>query len=127
MWIDRRFQRVDTTFSYRRRDFSLGVPGKPMVWNWIQVKDRGVRGIVKGGLGHIVKLVFPGRIVTLFAGGNVSDVVGSASVQSGGGSTGTARVVFRRSKLDWTQMRDKDRMMPLPAKVTSLATLSKAV
>ena len=98
-----------------------------MVWNWIQVKERGVRAIVKGGLGHVVKLVFSGRIVTLSVRGNVSDVVGSASVQSGCGSTGTARVVFRRSKIDWTQMRDEDRMMPLPAKMTSLATFSEAV
>ena len=80
------------------------------------MKDRGVKAIVKGCLGHIVKLVFSRSIVTLL----VRDVVGSASVQSGGGSTGTARVVFRRSKIDWTQTRDKDRMMPLPAKVTSL-------
>ena len=80
------------------------------------MKDRGVRAIVKGCLGHIVKLVFSRSIVTLL----VRDVVGSASVQSGGGSTGTARVVFRRSKIDWTQTRDEDRMMPLPAKVTSL-------
>ena len=76
------------------------------------MKDRGVKAIVKGCLGHIVKLVFPARIATLLVRGNVSDVVGSASVQSGGGSTGTARVVFRRSKIDWTQTRDEDRMMP---------------
>ena len=53
--------------------------------------------------------------------------MGSASVQRGGGSTGTARVVFRRSKIDWTQTRDEDRMMLLPVKVASLATFGKAV
>ena len=93
------------------------------------MKDKGDIAIVKGCLGHIVKSVFPGRIVTLFVRGNVSDVVGSACVKSGGGCTGAARVVSRRSKINWIQTRDEDedRMMLLPAKVTSLATFGKAV
>ena len=84
------------------------------------MKDRGAMAIVKGCLGHIVKLVFPGRVVTLFARENASDVVGSASVQSGGRSTGTARVYFRRTKIDWTQTKDENRMMLLPTKLTGL-------
>lgn len=83
--------------------------------------------IVKGCLGHVVKLVFPGRVVTLFARENASDVVGSVSVRSSGGSTGTARVYFRRTKIDWTQTKDENRMMLLPTKVAGLAKFGKAV
>ena len=83
--------------------------------------------IVKGCLGHVVKLAFPGSVVTFFARKNAKDVVGSASVQSGGRSTGTARVYFRRIRIHWIQTKDENRMMLLPIKVAGLATFGKAV
>lgn len=83
--------------------------------------------IVMGCLGHAVKLVFPVRIVTFSVRGNSSDVLGLASIGSGGGSIGTAKAILRRSQIGWPHTKDEDRMLLLPAKVTSLATFGKAV
>lgn len=68
-------------FTYRRRDFCFGEPGEPMRWNQTQVKSWGVIGIVKGWMGHIVRLVYiVGRtVVMVLLRGNVSDVAESGN------------------------------------------------
>ena len=100
-----------------------------MLWNQIQVKEGGVREILKDCLGHIFRSVIGSRPVILSFRGNLSDVVGSASIESDGesGFTGTARAAFKRSKIEWTRTKDKYSMMPLATKGTSLATFGNVV
>ena len=70
-------------FSYRRRDFCLGVPGRPMRWNQIQVRSRGAIGMVKGWMGHMATLVFVARtVVTVSLRGGASDVAESSIIES---------------------------------------------
>ena len=83
-----------------------------------------MRGIVKGCRGHAASLVvFPGTTVMLSFRGNMSVVVGSLISESDCDSAwiGTASAVSRKNKIDWTKIKDKDSMMPLPVKITGLA------
>lgn len=108
--------------SYRRMVFCSRVPGKPMSWTQSQVEGEAVRGIVKGCRGQAVsRVVFPGTTVMLSFRGNMSDVVGSLISESDGESacTGTAKAVSRKNKIDWTKIKDKDSMMPLPVRIRS--------
>ena len=89
----------------------MEVPGDPMLWNEIQVEGSDVMRTVKGCLGHVVKFVmFPSNSGMLSFRGRVSGIVGSAGIKSDGqrAFSGTAKVAFGRSKIDWTQMKDKD-------------------
>lgn len=117
------FQATNQT-AYRRMVFCSRLPGKPISWTQSQVEGAAVRGIVKGCRGHAASLVvFPGTTVTLSFRGNMSVVVGSLISESDGDSAciGTARAVSRKNKIDWTKIKDKDSMMPLPVKITGLA------
>lgn len=93
-----------------------------MCWNQIQVKSRGVIGIVKGWMGHIVRLVFVvGRtVVMVLLRGSLNSDAESGSIESDdvsalfNGIAWIGRRRRRRVKNNRTQTKDKDSMTPCP-------------